>query len=196
MAASLRRPQCRQPGRPGGSSTGRRCEAVPAVGACLSVPGHRQQRTSSSWRGRASGTSSSHGSPVGSLGSSSPAPHHAPQPPMAPVIRVPWDGHLHRLDEVVDRARPGSKHHVLTGRLRHPIARVPDRRSPQRHHPAPAPGRGLPPVRGKRGRPRRKPRTLYADRGNDHDIYRRRLRERGITPKIARRGEPHGSGLG
>jgi hypothetical protein len=52
------------------------------------------------------------------------------------------------------------------------------------------------PVRGKRGRPRRKPRTLYADRGYDHDIYRRRLRERGITPKIARRGQPHGSGLG
>ncbi len=52
---------------------------------------------------------------------------------------------------------------------------------------------GLPPVRGKRGRRRRKPRTLYADRGYDHDIYRR---ERGIVPKIARRGEPHGSGLG
>jgi transposase len=55
---------------------------------------------------------------------------------------------------------------------------------------------GLPPVRGKRGRPRRKPRTLYADRGYDHDLYRRRLRERGIVPKIARRGQPHGSGLG
>ncbi len=54
----------------------------------------------------------------------------------------------------------------------------------------------LPRVRGKRGRPRRKPRVLYADRGYDHDVYRRRLRERGIVPRIARRGEPHGSGLG
>lgn len=51
-------------------------------------------------------------------------------------------------------------------------------------------------MRGKRGRPRRKPRTLYADRGYDHDLYRRRLRERGIVPRIARRGEEHGSGLG
>lgn len=51
-------------------------------------------------------------------------------------------------------------------------------------------------MRGKRGRPRRKPRTLYADRDYDYDIYRRRLRERGITPKIARHGRPHGSGLG
>jgi hypothetical protein len=46
----------------------------------------------------------------------------------------------------------------------------------------------LGPVRGKRGRPR----TLYADRGYDYDIYRRRLSERGITPKIARLGQPHG----
>ncbi|MDX3615231.1 transposase, partial [Streptomyces europaeiscabiei] len=38
--------------------------------------------------------------------------------------------------------------------------------------------------------------TLYADRGYDYDVYRHRLRERGITPKIARRGQPHGSGLG
>ncbi|MGR3939658.1 IS5/IS1182 family transposase, partial [Streptomyces sp. BRA346] len=30
----------------------------------------------------------------------------------------------------------------------------------------------------------------------DHDIYRRRLRERNIVPKIARRGQAHGSGLG
>ncbi|MBB6415463.1 hypothetical protein HDC93_001019 [Streptomyces sp. AK010] len=37
---------------------------------------------------------------------------------------------------------------------------------------------------------------LYADRGPDYDLYRRRLRERGITPKIARRSQPHGSGPG
>jgi transposase len=54
----------------------------------------------------------------------------------------------------------------------------------------------LPPIRGVVGRPRRKPRRLYADRGYDYDIYRRRLRERGITPKIARRRTTHGSGLG
>jgi transposase len=54
----------------------------------------------------------------------------------------------------------------------------------------------IPAVRGRRGRPRRRPRTLYADRGYDHDRYRRRVRALGITPRIARRGRPHGSGLG
>jgi hypothetical protein len=34
------------------------------------------------------------------------------------------------------------------------------------------------PVRGKRGRPRRKPDRLPADRGYDHDKYRRLLRIR------------------
>jgi transposase len=38
--------------------------------------------------------------------------------------------------------------------------------------------------------------VLLADRGYDHDKYRRLLRQRGITPQLARRGTPHGSGLG
>jgi transposase len=54
----------------------------------------------------------------------------------------------------------------------------------------------IPPIRGLRGRPRRRPRKVYADRGYDHDKYRQLLRERGITPVIARRGTAHGSGLG
>jgi transposase len=51
-------------------------------------------------------------------------------------------------------------------------------------------------VRGKLGRPRRRAERLIADRGYDHDKYRRALRKRGVTPVIARRGRPHGSGLG
>ncbi|MFI1910926.1 IS5 family transposase [Streptomyces microflavus] len=39
----------------------------------------------------------------------------------------------------------------------------------------------VPPIRGLRGRPRRKPRHLYADRGYDFDKYRRLLWKRGIT---------------
>jgi transposase len=54
----------------------------------------------------------------------------------------------------------------------------------------------IPPVRGRRGRPRRRPGKVYADRGYDHDKYRTRVREKGITPVIARRGTEHGSGLG
>jgi transposase len=54
----------------------------------------------------------------------------------------------------------------------------------------------VPPVRGQRGRPRRRPRSLLADRGYDHDSYRRQLKARGITPRIARRQTEHGSHLG
>jgi hypothetical protein len=91
----------------------------------------------------------------------------------------------------VDRARPGSKHHLicdaggiplavtLTGGNRNDITRLIPLLD------------AVPPIRGRRGWPRCKPRELVADRGYDHDIYRRRLRARGITPRIARRGIAH-----
>ncbi len=47
-----------------------------------------------------------------------------------------------------------------------------------------------------RGRPRQHPDVLYADRGYDHNVYRRQVRELVIRPLIARRGTGHGSGLG
>jgi Transposase DDE domain len=54
----------------------------------------------------------------------------------------------------------------------------------------------IPAVGGRCGRPRSRPETVYADRGYDHDLYRRRLRARGIMPVIAHRGTPPGFGLG
>ena len=39
-----------------------------------------------------------------------------------------------------------------------------------------------------------RPDALYADRGYDHDKYRKQGREAGIKPVIARRGEQHDSG--
>jgi transposase len=54
----------------------------------------------------------------------------------------------------------------------------------------------IPPVRGRVGRPRRRPERLVADRGYDHDSHRRQLRARGIRPLIARRKTSHGTGLG
>ena len=53
-----------------------------------------------------------------------------------------------------------------------------------------------PPVRGRVGRPRRRPETLIADRGYDHDKYRRLVWRRGVKPLIASRETEHGSGLG
>lgn len=44
------------------------------------------------------------------------------------------------------------------------------------------------PVRGGRGRPRKRPAKLQADKAYDDGALRAALRERGITPRIARRG--------
>jgi hypothetical protein len=54
----------------------------------------------------------------------------------------------------------------------------------------------VPPVRGRRGRPRRRPDELYADRAYDYDKYRELVRAKGIVPVIAGKGVEHGSGLG
>jgi len=47
---------------------------------------------------------------------------------------------------------------------------------------------GVKPIRGRNGRPRKRPRKLHADKGYDYPACRRGLRRRGIIPRIARRG--------
>jgi transposase len=96
----------------------------------------------------------------------------------------------------VDRGRLGSKHHLLvdgggiplawtlTGGNRNDVTQLLELLD------------RVPPVRGWIGRPRRRPRTLIADRGYDHDKYRRLVSQRGVKPIIARRQTDHGSGLG
>jgi transposase len=51
-------------------------------------------------------------------------------------------------------------------------------------------------VRGRRGRPRRRPRSLYGDRAYHSRESRGELRRRRIQAKIARPKTDHGSGLG
>jgi transposase len=51
-------------------------------------------------------------------------------------------------------------------------------------------------VRGKVGRPRRRPDRVTADRAYDYPSRRRELRQRGIKAEIARRNSEHGSALG
>lgn len=46
----------------------------------------------------------------------------------------------------------------------------------------------IPAVRQRRGRPRKRPGKLHADKAYDFRRCRRDLRRRGITPRIARRG--------
>jgi hypothetical protein len=96
----------------------------------------------------------------------------------------------------VDRARPGSKHHVITEACGIPLALSltgGNRNDVTQLIPL---IEAIPSVRGRLGRPRRRPDSLYADRGYDHDKYRRKLWKKGIKPVIARRGTAHGSGLG
>jgi transposase len=96
----------------------------------------------------------------------------------------------------VDRGKTGSKHHLIVEAHGIPLAATltgGNRNDVTQLIPL---IEAVPPIRGKRGRPRRRPDVLYADRGYDHDKYRRLVRERGIRPQIARRRIEHGSGLG
>jgi transposase len=54
----------------------------------------------------------------------------------------------------------------------------------------------VPPVRGKRGRPRRRRDVVLADRGYDHGKYCRLVGVLGVMPLIACRGAKCGCGLG
>lgn len=54
----------------------------------------------------------------------------------------------------------------------------------------------IPPVHGRRGRPKHRPGRLLADRAYWSKIHHQQLRARHITPKIAAPKSPHGSGLG
>lgn len=95
-----------------------------------------------------------------------------------------------------DRARPGTKHHVLVDGQGVPLAvsitgaNVPDLMQLLPLIVA------VPAVGGKRGHPRSRPEQLYADRAYDSEPVRRILRWLGITPFLAKRGTEHGSGMG
>lgn len=52
------------------------------------------------------------------------------------------------------------------------------------------------PVRQRRGRPRKRPEKLHADKGYDFDCCRKDLRKGSITPRIARRGVDSSEYLG
>src|SRR5262249_43298462 len=96
----------------------------------------------------------------------------------------------------VDRARSGSKHHLLVDATGIPLAWAltgGNRNDVRQLIPL---VERVPAVRGKVGRPRRRPERLAADRAYDHRPQRRELRRRGIKADIARRKTEHGSGLG
>lgn len=54
----------------------------------------------------------------------------------------------------------------------------------------------IPPVSGKPGRPRRRPRRVQGDRAYHSAFHSALLKARGIEPVMAKRNTAHGSGLG
>lgn len=54
----------------------------------------------------------------------------------------------------------------------------------------------IPAIKGKPGRPQRRPERVQGDRAYDSEPHREALRERGIEPVLAKRNTEHGSGLG
>src|ERR1039457_2767297 len=81
-------------------------------------------------------------------------------------------GGLHTGPSPVDRARTGSKHHLITDANGIPLAvslTGGNRNDVTQLLPLVD---GVGPVTGKRGRPRKRAERLLADRGDDHDKYR------------------------
>jgi transposase len=95
-----------------------------------------------------------------------------------------------------DRRKNGSKHHVITDANGIPLATI--LTAANRHDVTqliPLVD-AIPPVAGKRGRPRCRPDKLQGDRAYDSQPHREQLRQRGIQPVLPRRNTAHGSGLG
>ncbi|WP_408901756.1 transposase [Paraburkholderia dipogonis] len=95
----------------------------------------------------------------------------------------------------MDCARPGSKHHRITEAQGIPLAVIltgANRRDVPQLHALGTTSRPLPASPA----PAFEPRIVQGDRGYDRGKYRRPLHAPGINTEIARRGEPHRSGLG
>lgn len=95
-----------------------------------------------------------------------------------------------------DRGKSGSKRHLVVDRggiplaVRHSAANVHDSKMLETVIDA------IQPIRRPRGRPRKRPHKLHADKGYDYPRCRRSLRQRHITPRIARRGIDSSERLG
>jgi transposase len=95
-----------------------------------------------------------------------------------------------------DRGKAGSKHHLITDANGIPLAVTLTAANAHDVTQLEPLLDAIPPVRGKPGRPRRKPDRVQGDRAYDSEPHRRRLRERRIEPVLAKRNTAHGSGLG
>jgi transposase len=95
-----------------------------------------------------------------------------------------------------DRSKLGTKHHVLTDAQGIPLATtVTGANAADVTQLLPLVD-AIPDLSGDQGDKPTLPEELYTDRGYDSEPHREELRERGVEPKIPKRGTAHGSGLG
>lgn len=95
-----------------------------------------------------------------------------------------------------DRRKAGSKHHLITDAGGIPLAATVTGANAHDVTQLLPLVEAIPPVRGKRGRPRKRPRRVQGDRAYDSEPHRQVLRKLGIEPVLAKRNTEHGSGLG
>ena len=95
-----------------------------------------------------------------------------------------------------DRGRPGTKRHLITDRRGTPLAFLLTGANVHDSVPLEELLDAVPPVPGKRGRPRRRPDKLHADKAYDYRRCRSACTRRNIKPRIARRGIDTGQKLG
>ncbi|QRP50837.1 IS5 family transposase [Amycolatopsis sp. FDAARGOS 1241] len=96
----------------------------------------------------------------------------------------------------VDRGKPGSKIHVLSDGAGLPLTVAISAANTHDSHALRPLVNALPPIRSRRGPRRRKPAKLHADKAYDIPALRAWLRQRGIVPRIARKGIESAEKLG
>lgn len=96
----------------------------------------------------------------------------------------------------MDRAKPGSKHHLAVDAGGTPLACALTAANANDVTQLIPLLDAIPPVAGKPGRPRRRPDEVMGDRAYQDAARERQIRARGIATRIAHRNAPHGSGLG
>lgn len=95
-----------------------------------------------------------------------------------------------------DRGKAGTKHHVVSDRRGRPLAAaLTAANRPDDTVFAPLVD-SVEPIKRPRGRPRRRPDKLHADKGYDYAHCRGHLRRRGIKSRIARKGVEPADRLG
>jgi IS5 family transposase len=142
-----------------------------------------------------------------SRGLRSPAPHTARRVERGRADRL--DARLHRRlpregekrgeatgPSPVDRGKTGSKHHLICDGNGTPFTVITTAADVNDVTQTLALVDGIPPVAGRRGRPRKHPDALLGDKGYDSNPNRRELRNRRILPVISRKGGPNIAGLG